>query len=324
MDEYLLLPGSDLGMVLFFTNRQGTDSTVTIYRLHLIEPKKKTAMKDPQKLLEIAQLGKAADEFLAGLALNETAGPAAKRKETPGVDPMVTRVSDRPVNSPTTAYQQTLSAALSHQVVSDSLKDLATSARMRVRESDDPNDRWVWQKQIIVWEKKAGDEEAMADQLYAKMELERSDNTLRYAVNPPETIEVDRVIDDLTVYRFKEQNSGQVTTAVNKFDILSSSPYSAANPIPMDIELPAGIFYRIQLGAYGSKVEPEVFGGISPITGEHIKERSLIKYFVGTFTKYDDASTALPRIHTLGYEDAFIVAWYNGNPVPTQKAKQLE
>jgi hypothetical protein len=237
---------------------------------------------------------------------------------------MVTRVSDRPVNSPTTAYQQTLSAALSHQVVSDSLKDLATSARMRVRESDDPNDRWVWQKQIIVWEKKAGDEEAMADQLYAKMELERSDNTLRYAVNPPETIEVDRVIDDLTVYRFKEQNSGQVTTAVNKFDILSSSPYSAANPIPMDIELPAGIFYRIQLGAYGSKVEPEVFGGISPITGEHIKERSLIKYFVGTFTKYDDASTALPRIHTLGYEDAFIVAWYNGNPVPTQKAKQLE
>ena len=38
------------------------------------------------------------------------------------------------------SYQITLAEALRHQAVSDSLKDLASAARVSVRESDDPND----------------------------------------------------------------------------------------------------------------------------------------------------------------------------------------
>lgn len=64
-DEYLLLPGSDLGMVLFFSDRQGTDSTVAVYRVHLVEPKKKTALNNDQQLREIARLGGVAEEMLA-------------------------------------------------------------------------------------------------------------------------------------------------------------------------------------------------------------------------------------------------------------------
>ncbi len=48
------------------------------------------------------------------------------------------------------------------------------------------------------------------------------------------------------------------------------------------------------------------------------------KDFDQKFSRYEDASAALPRIQSLGYEDAFIVAWYNGIQVTTQKAKQLE
>ena len=65
MDEYLLLPGTDLGMVLFFSTRQGTDSTVTVYRVHLSEPKKKTAANDDKMLRDIAQLGGVAGDILA-------------------------------------------------------------------------------------------------------------------------------------------------------------------------------------------------------------------------------------------------------------------
>lgn len=208
-----------------------------------------------------------------------------------------------------------------------------------MKESEDPNDRWVWQKQIMVWEKKAHDEEELADHLYAQMEMERSEQLARSAVNPPETIEVDRKIGDLTVYRYKQSGSGprdsyeeqaprQKTPVapirVNSFEILDRSPYSEDNPIPMDIALPSGSFYRIQLGAFGMEVRPETFGGISPITAEHLKDRGLVKYYAGRFSRYEDASTALPRIHSLGYEDAFIVAWYNGIQMSTQKAKQLE
>jgi len=330
-DEYLLLPGSDLGMVLFFSNRQGTDSTITVYRVHLVEPKKKTDQHNPQQLREIAQLGGVVEEILAGLETPPQAVAPERNTAVPEEE-----------NVPLPAYQPTLATALRHQAVSDSLKDLAGDARIKVRESEDPNDRWVWQKQIMVWEKRARDEEALADQLYAKMDQERSANAEGNAVNPPESIEVDRVVDGLTVYRYTNKDPGAaeeitktgprspenlvtpVPPRINDFAIQRESPYNDANPIPMDESLPTGAFYRIQLGAFGYAIDPSTFGGISPITGENLKERGLVKYYAGKFSRYEDASSALPRIHSSGFEDAFIVAWYNGIQVSTQKAKQLE
>ena len=332
-DEFLLLPGTDLGMVLFFSNRQRTDSTVAVYRIHLVEPKKKTAQNDDQQLREIARLGSMAEEILAATqaAKNES------RRNAPGHDAADATFSEKDAEEALPAYQETLAQALMHQAVSDSLKDLAASARVRVRESDDPNDRWVWQKQIMVWEKKAHDEEQVADQLYAQMELERAKHTESSAVNTPETIAVDRKIGDLTVYRYTETGTGPkesgeakqdseppAPSQIRQFEILGESPYHASNPIPMDEPLPRGTYYRIQLGAFGMEVDPGTFGGISPLTGENLKERGLVKYYAGKFNRYEDASTALPRIHSLGFEDAFIVAWYNGIKVATQKAKQLE
>jgi hypothetical protein len=314
-DEYLLLPGSDLGMVLFFSTRQGTDSTVTIYRVHLVEPKKKTSLNNDKQLREIALMGGVAEEMQAELA---AALPQAQMSHRDSEGEQDETLAPIPV------YQETLAEALKHQAVSDSLKDLATKARTNVRESDDPNDRWVWQKQIMVWEKRASDEELMADQLYAQMELERSIQSGRAAVNPPETIEVDRELGDLTVYRYTNAEPEAKGERINRFDILGQAPYTTANPIPMDVALPPGTFYRIQLGAFGAALDPDAFGGISPIAGEDLKDRGLIKYYAGKFSWYEDASTALPRIHSQGYEDAFIVAWYNGTQVSTQKAKQLE
>jgi hypothetical protein len=353
MDEYLLLPGTDLGMVLFFSTRKRTDSTVIVYRVHLSEPKKKTAANDELMLRGIAQLGGVADDILAELQrINQP--PEIRRTESKPDDdtPVVELVPEHvPIQGESetesqSAYQFYLAEALTHQALSDSLKDLAADARRRIRESDDPNDRWVWQKQIMVWEKRARDEERMADFLYAKMEEEKTSTSSYPSVNPPETIRVDKVIDGMTVYRYADQNSdldgepgtnpsGIVRTTVqpavptrqvsiNRFDILTHSPYTASNPIPMDVALPEGTFYRIQLGAFGSMVEPGEFGGISPITGERLEEKRLIKYYAGKFSRYNDASEALPRIQSLGYEDVFIVAWYNGVQVTTQKAKQLE
>ena len=65
MDEYLLLPGSDLGMVMFFSNRRTAGDMLTVYRVHLAEPKKKTAANNSKMLWEIAQLGGVAEDILA-------------------------------------------------------------------------------------------------------------------------------------------------------------------------------------------------------------------------------------------------------------------
>jgi len=361
MDEYLLLPGSDLGMVMFFSTRQGTDSTVTVYRVHLVEPKKKTVVNDNVMLKEIAYLGDVAEDILAELKsldsqdepghadMGSTLTAAYPQEDlSKGVRPAITEVTILPEETEAKpVYQITLTEALRHQAVSDSLKDLASSARALVRDSEDPNDRWVWQKQIMLWEKKARDEEALADDLYIRMEEEYSSQQAIIAASIPAAIEVDTVMEDLTVYQYTEpepdlvsepripvtttgsvsnsfQSSSYDQSSVNRFEILASSPYSASNPIPMDVKLPGGALYRIQLGAFGVEVEPEAFAGISPVTGERIPDRGIVKYYAGKFSKYDDASSAISRIRSLGYEDAFIVAWYNGGLIPTQKAKQLE
>ena len=149
---------------------------------------------------------------------------------------------------------------------------------------------------------------------------------------------MDRQIGDLTVYRYTATGSGTevsntpdpepmavaASQRTRQFEILGQSPYHASNPIPMDETIPRGAFYRIQLGAFGMEVNPDAFGGIRPLTAEKLPDRGLVKYYAGKFFRYEDASTALPRLHSLGYEDAFIVAWYNGIQVSTQKAKQLE
>jgi hypothetical protein len=368
MDDYLLLPGSDLGMMMFFSSRQGTDSTVTVYRVHVSEPRKKAPQDQPGALRQIASFGDVAAEALAeiesvsgGTAIggytgrvhgttSERAGTGTGRKTATGSGTGTGGGTGTPTGTGTEsvaarAYRAVLAEALKHQAASDSLKDLVSATRVKIRQSDDPNDRWVWQKQIMVWDKKARDSQEAADVLYARME-EMGDMP---SSPVPRTIEVDTVIRDITVYRYTEENrdirdeplrvegepGGDVkhddlvpgnnpAEDVNRFDILQHSPYDAIHTIPLDVAMPAGVFYRIQLGAFSGAVDPDAFRGLSPITGETIPEKGLIKYYAGKFSRYEDASAALSRIRSAGYEDSFIVAWYNGTQVSTQKAKQLE
>ncbi len=340
MDEYLLLPGSDLGMMMFFSNRQGTDSTLTVYRVHLVEPKLKTDANDTDMLKKVASLGDVAEKILIEITAIRAEEKAVEaealsgRAETSVPDRDYTPVkiaSPGEVSSTASPHgREYIADALMHQAASDSLKDRASEARVRVRESDDPNDRWVWQKQIMVWEKRARDEENKADALYSMMDEKSPNPDPTPSVNAPESVPVvlasTSVVDGEpgTQPVMKTLPSAGGTAYIKRFDILGSSPYTESNPIPTDVALPKGVFYRIQLGAFGKPVTPGAFRGISPITAETIKARGIIKYYAGKFTIYDDASTALSKIRSRGYEDAFVSAWYNGEPVSTQKAMKLE
>jgi len=335
MDEFLLLPGTDLGMMMFFSNRQGPDSMLTVYRVHLIEPKRKADVNDPGMLREIAGMGGLADEILEELqALKQ--GPSDEKPQVPQATPGIAPVVIPEPASPSLNGNDIYTEALNHQARADSLKRLAVEATIRVRESDDPNDRWVWQKQIMLWEKKSRDQEEMADELFAML-----GGTIQNpaAGSVPETIRPDTVINGMIVYHYTGAPSleGEPGTppmrvgrglenehGFNSFEILNQSSNDATATIPMDIPIPSGTFYRIQLGVFSTEVDYSVFKGITPVTGEHMEGRGMVKYYAGKFSKYRDASSALARVQSRGFEDAFIVAWYNGRQVTTQRAKQLE
>ena len=109
----------------------------------------------------------------------------------------------------------------------------------------------------------------------------------------------------------------------SEFAILSQSPYSAANPIPVDDPLPDGVAYKIQLGAFSKPVSVTAFKGLTPIFGEKLAN-GVIKYYVGLFRRFSDADAALRKVHEYGFKDAYVVAFYNRKTINPERAKQLE
>jgi len=108
------------------------------------------------------------------------------------------------------------------------------------------------------------------------------------------------------------------------FQIVDKTPYDAENPIPVNEQLPYGVVYKIQLGAYSKPLDISAFKGMIPVSIERIEGAKVSKYFIGRFDKFSEAEKALTTIKSKGFKDAFIVAWYNGKPVPTSRAQSME
>ena len=108
------------------------------------------------------------------------------------------------------------------------------------------------------------------------------------------------------------------------FRITDESLYSQERPFEHDFSLPPGVFYRIQIAVFSNEVAYDHFGGLSPITTESIPGRGMTRYFAGKFTRMENARSALIRVKSLGYPDAFIVGYYDGQKGSFSKLKALE
>ena len=108
------------------------------------------------------------------------------------------------------------------------------------------------------------------------------------------------------------------------FQVVDVSPYNDQNPIPVDEPFPSGVTYRIQLAAFSNPVAIEYFKGMIPVNGERVSGGKVTKYYVGNFKYFSDADKALPVVRSLGFKDAFIVAWHNGRSVSITRAQVLE
>jgi hypothetical protein len=114
------------------------------------------------------------------------------------------------------------------------------------------------------------------------------------------------------------------TTVPIEFSIEKKPVYNLENPIPEQLNLPPGVVYTIQLGAFSKKVNPQFFGGIQPIMAEFLSDKNLIKYYAGIFKSYVSADSSLQKIRSAGFKEAFIVAYFDNKKIPLSRAKELE
>ncbi len=122
-------------------------------------------------------------------------------------------------------------------------------------------------------------------------------------------------------------DNSAVNEALNKqgfgFSNLPVNAYSNANPIPMNMPLPDGIVFKVQIGAFKSPVKNETFKGLNPISGETLEGSQYVRYYVGLFYSEDAATIVRDQIKPIGYKDAFIVAYKDGKKITLFEARRL-
>ncbi len=109
---------------------------------------------------------------------------------------------------------------------------------------------------------------------------------------------------------------------INKPESMVSN-YSNFNPIPMDHINPEGVIFKIQIGAFKKPVPNDLFIGIKPIVGETTSLPGIIRYMAGEFIFFKEADNARINIKKLGYNDCFVVAYFNGKRININKAIEL-
>jgi hypothetical protein len=113
-----------------------------------------------------------------------------------------------------------------------------------------------------------------------------------------------------------EQRNNFLNTCFNHTE---GSYYSSSNPVPMNPELPEGLVFKVQIGAFRAPLSPETFKGLQPLSGETTRP-GWIRYCVGMFKTFEPANTVKNEIKRNGYKDAFVVAYYNGKRIELNDA----
>nr|MBA3899052.1 hypothetical protein [Bacteroidota bacterium] len=118
-------------------------------------------------------------------------------------------------------------------------------------------------------------------------------------------------------------NNGIPKTLTNEvFDLSPTITYTASNPIPLDVNNPEGLVFKVQVGAFRNPIPQDMFAGFAPVMGETTAQ-GFTRYTAGMFRSFQPADQAKDEIRNLGYSDVFVVAFYNGKRISTGEAQAM-
>jgi len=138
------------------------------------------------------------------------------------------------------------------------------------------------------------------------------DNLVMRGVNPIKKAALALAIVPLPASGIEINAAGTTTT------------YTESNPIPVNVESPSGLVYRVQVGAFARPIPQDLFKEFTPVSGEKIANTNITRYMAGFFNNSDKVVDAREQIKALGYSDAFIVAYCDGKRITFGEARNLE
>jgi len=132
--------------------------------------------------------------------------------------------------------------------------------------------------------------------------------------NSPVIAELAIEIDNIDVVPREVKQAIFVTLNRNE------SAYNENKPIPTKTSLPDGIVYKVQVGAFRNKIPASTFKGFAPLMAEPTGT-GITRYTAGLFADENTATAARNEIRKIGYPDAFVVAFLNGERISMIKAR---
>ncbi len=109
---------------------------------------------------------------------------------------------------------------------------------------------------------------------------------------------------------------------IEGLEVTTGNAYNDEKPIPVDSKIEDGLVFRVQIGAFKTKLPNDAFKGLSPLNGETTPS-GYIRYTAGNFNKIENANAVKNDLRSLGYSDAFVVVYYNGKRISLNEAMGL-
>lgn len=241
-------------------------------------------------------------------------------------------------------YNEQLNKALQFQLQSDSLSRVAEDLRQKTLTAKYEQEKDRYRKEILLLNQRSKAMQLKADEFYERARTYE----LQYAERNENNVQTTKISEDKVRKAFRKNDFGKSkksevenvasinsekkqtihtiskSTIVYEFKVMAKSPYTSVDQIPLNQPLPAGLIYRIQMGAFSKIIEPDRFKGIIPISGVTMQNGTVTKYYAGLFNQFPDAEKALNRIKEFGFRDSYIVSFYDGKSIPINRAREIE
>ena len=114
-------------------------------------------------------------------------------------------------------------------------------------------------------------------------------------------------------------NTPVIKLKVEGVEVKQSNAYTVDKPIPIDEKIPDGLVFKVQIGAFKAPLPNNTFKGLTPVIAQTTPS-GYIRYMAGNFEQYGSANAVKNDLRNLGYNDAFVVAYYNGKRINLSEA----
>ncbi len=338
-DDFLFMSEPGRRYAFFSSNRFCEKNEARVFKVRNKREEAYTGVSDPGKLKEIAELN------VNVIKRGETHKQVKKEEKSYSVSSYAngeTFLEKR-------RYDSLVQHAVNCQMKSDSLRWELQDTRKLYDPRLNAEEKNRITSKILTLEEKIYEYQKKSDECYQKArEIEQDylaankSQLVDYGRNSQQEIKKENSSNEQTInreekVRIQSSKGGskafvpQKLTLKNSVESEEAKEYyiglqvkNTTGKININEELPGGVVYMLQLGAFSRTLGAETFKGLLPLTGRKEAGSRITKYYAGRFAHLEDAKEAVPKARSAGFRDAFVVAFYDGKPISPKKAVKYE